>query len=200
MKLLLTLITISILAAGVSQAEAYVTLKEQLLSGVPPIDVICSPNLEIIVKKSNDMPACVSSTTAVKLIERNWGSSYLSSYSEYTQSDTYSYPHEDMKKIIDEMDAEIISYLDDIKNNPDELEERTSQFTEMFFWYRANWDHYEEYGEVQNTELESRVSDQLDLIFENVEPQGIYPPLPPNISPDFGNYMEILKTSIENEN
>jgi aldose sugar dehydrogenase len=43
--------------------------KEGILAG----NVICKSGLELLIKSSNGMPACVKSSTASILVERNWG-------------------------------------------------------------------------------------------------------------------------------
>ena len=47
--------------------------KQQIKSGVKPIDVTCKEGLELIFKSSDNSPACVKLETKEKLIERGWG-------------------------------------------------------------------------------------------------------------------------------
>ncbi len=47
---------------------------QQTSSGVAPEDVICNQNLELIIKNSVGSPACVTESTAEKLVSRGWGS------------------------------------------------------------------------------------------------------------------------------
>ncbi len=46
---------------------------KQIESGVAPEDVECSGDMELIMKKSNGSPACVTSTTAERLVQLGWG-------------------------------------------------------------------------------------------------------------------------------
>lgn len=46
---------------------------KQIHNGVLPKNILCKPGLELLIKKSSGMPACVTSQTAAKLIEHNWG-------------------------------------------------------------------------------------------------------------------------------
>lgn len=48
---------------------------KQVLSGINPQDVICSKGLELIIKSTDNSPACVKSSTAEKLIKRGWAKS-----------------------------------------------------------------------------------------------------------------------------
>ncbi len=45
----------------------------QVESGVAPEDVTCSSDMELILKNSNNSPACVKPTTAERLIQLGWG-------------------------------------------------------------------------------------------------------------------------------
>lgn len=45
---------------------------EQFRSGVLPKDIVCSQQLELVIKSSDNSPACVRYTTASFLIERGW--------------------------------------------------------------------------------------------------------------------------------
>jgi len=47
--------------------------RNQIALGVKPDSVICKDGLELIFKVSNGMPACVSSDTLTKLVQRGWG-------------------------------------------------------------------------------------------------------------------------------
>jgi len=48
--------------------------RNQIALGVSPDSVICKKGLELIFKNSNGMPACVTSETVSKLVQRGWGS------------------------------------------------------------------------------------------------------------------------------
>lgn len=48
------------------------TPRAQVEGGVSASDVICKSDLELVLKAKNGMPACVSPSTAMKLIERGW--------------------------------------------------------------------------------------------------------------------------------
>jgi len=49
--------------------------REQVKSGVDFEDVKCMPGFELIMKNSDDSPACVSPVTKIKLIDRGWAKS-----------------------------------------------------------------------------------------------------------------------------
>ena len=54
--------------------------REQFSNNVTMESIKCSEGLEIIMKKSNGMPACVKPTTYAVLIERGWGIHVLPDY------------------------------------------------------------------------------------------------------------------------
>ena len=56
----------------ISDEKILVPLK-QVKQGIDAKDVRCKSGLELLIKSSNGMPACVKSSTASKLVERNWG-------------------------------------------------------------------------------------------------------------------------------
>jgi hypothetical protein len=41
-------------------------------AGISSDDIVCRNNLELVLKASNDYPACVTSDTKIKLVERGW--------------------------------------------------------------------------------------------------------------------------------
>jgi len=45
---------------------------KQVQSGVSAQDVVCREGLQLIIKTSNNSPACVSASTAAALVERGW--------------------------------------------------------------------------------------------------------------------------------
>ena len=45
---------------------------KQISSGVIASDVVCKEGLELIIKASTGSPACVSSSTALTLVDRGW--------------------------------------------------------------------------------------------------------------------------------
>ena len=53
---------------------------KQIASGISPENVTCTEGLELIMKKSNGIPACVKPSSVSKLIERGWGVHILSDY------------------------------------------------------------------------------------------------------------------------
>lgn len=53
--------------------ERFQSPKEQIDSGILPIDVKCKENLHLIVKMSDDSPACVKQSSIEKLVARGWG-------------------------------------------------------------------------------------------------------------------------------
>jgi hypothetical protein len=52
--------------------KQYLTPLQQGFAGIASHNIICAEGLELIFKSSNGSPACVSSATAAKLIERGW--------------------------------------------------------------------------------------------------------------------------------
>ena len=82
---------------------------KQIAGGISPENVTCTEGLELIMKKSNGIPACVKPSSVSKLIERGWGVHILSDYvkdennnSEMLSGGTFSILTED------------INYSDDI--------------------------------------------------------------------------------------
>lgn len=53
---------------------------KQVASGISPENVTCTEGLELIMKKSNGIPACVKPSSVSKLIERGWGVHILPDY------------------------------------------------------------------------------------------------------------------------
>ena len=41
-------------------------------AGISSNDIVCKDNLELVLKASNNSPACVTSNTKTKLVERGW--------------------------------------------------------------------------------------------------------------------------------
>jgi hypothetical protein len=52
--------------------KQYLTPLQQGFAGIASHNIICAEGLELIFKSNNGAPACVSSATAAKLIERGW--------------------------------------------------------------------------------------------------------------------------------
>ena len=50
---------------------------KQIANGVSPIDIQCKEDMQLMLKISNDSPACVTLTTAENLIERGWKMSLI---------------------------------------------------------------------------------------------------------------------------
>ncbi len=48
-------------------------LKQVMQEGIEPADVKCKTGFQLLLKSSNNMPACVTSLALEKLVERNWG-------------------------------------------------------------------------------------------------------------------------------
>jgi carboxymethylenebutenolidase len=53
---------------------------KQIASGTAPENVTCTEGLQIIIKKSSGMPACVKPDSVAALIERGWGIHVLPDY------------------------------------------------------------------------------------------------------------------------
>lgn len=71
-----------ILAIGITPALLYENANaigyfppplKQISDGIKPENVICTEGLQIILKSSNNFPACVKPDSVDKLIERGWG-------------------------------------------------------------------------------------------------------------------------------
>jgi len=45
---------------------------QQIRDGVEPSHVTCNEGMELLVKQSNGIPACVKPTSVAKLVERGW--------------------------------------------------------------------------------------------------------------------------------
>jgi carboxymethylenebutenolidase len=56
--------------------------RSQFMSDVPANMIQCPDGLEIIMKKSNGVPACVKPSTIPILIERGWGIHVLPDYNK----------------------------------------------------------------------------------------------------------------------
>ena len=69
---ILRIITSSVPDDKLSDESILVPFK-QVKEGILADDVICKSGLELLIKLSNGMPACVKPSTASKLVERNWG-------------------------------------------------------------------------------------------------------------------------------
>ena len=54
------------------------SLKIQIANGINPQDVKCRGDFVLMLKNSNNSPACVKLTTVDKLINRNWGNALVS--------------------------------------------------------------------------------------------------------------------------
>ena len=66
--------------SGVINSDSIFTAKvlpplKQLKHGTPLDEITCNDRLELIIKASNDSPACVKQGTTQKLIERGWAKS-----------------------------------------------------------------------------------------------------------------------------
>ncbi|CDI06239.1 dienelactone hydrolase family protein [Candidatus Nitrosotenuis uzonensis] len=59
---------------------AYKSPHSQFADKVPLTTIKCSEDLELIMKKTNGMPACVKHSTATILLERGWGIHVLPDY------------------------------------------------------------------------------------------------------------------------
>lgn len=63
---------------------------KQIIAGIKPTSVVCSENLELVLKQSNGQPACVKPTSIEKLIQRGWAIHVLPDYSnENTNSEIF---------------------------------------------------------------------------------------------------------------
>jgi len=114
------------------------------------------------------------------------------------QTDNYQYPDDEMEKLLDDFDMEIKSWQDELEGNIDTLQERLETHLDMHDWFRANWDHCENYCPDHGAKFYDRFLGQLDLIYVGgLYPENgrEYPPLPANQAPDFDAYKEILKVN-----
>jgi carboxymethylenebutenolidase len=89
--LLASIITFAFIPANAAQTEpshvhdhmelvAYHSPRAQFLAETPLSMIECPDGLELIMKKTNGMPACVKPETVSKLIERGWGIHVLPDY------------------------------------------------------------------------------------------------------------------------
>ena len=61
---------------GITREEIEIPVippKKQVDIGVLPNEVVCKESLELIFKSSDGSPACVTFSSATKLVERGWG-------------------------------------------------------------------------------------------------------------------------------
>ena len=75
---LITIISLNILSASVS-AENILPPKHQTVMGVSPNDVICKEGFELLLKKGDNMPACVKPESSERLLERGWAKNIVKS-------------------------------------------------------------------------------------------------------------------------
>lgn len=63
---------------------------KQVNAGIKPTNVVCSENLQLVLKQSNGQPACVKLTSVEKLIQRGWAIHVLPDYNnENTNSEIF---------------------------------------------------------------------------------------------------------------
>ena len=67
---------------------------KQIKTGVPINEIQCKDNLELILKTSNNSPACVTSETKIKLIERGWGEPAPIPEPSYTLTEVHCFPNQ----------------------------------------------------------------------------------------------------------
>lgn len=60
---------------------------KQIKAGISPEKIVCREGLELILRSSDDLPACVTPETKQKLIERGWAQSKQSDYQNMTMQD-----------------------------------------------------------------------------------------------------------------
>ncbi|MFQ5573063.1 MAG: alpha/beta fold hydrolase, partial [Nitrosopumilaceae archaeon] len=82
---------------------------KQINEGVSPDHVTCTEGLELVLKKSNGMPACVKPSSVVKLIERGWAIHVLPEYD--AQNNNSEIFEEGMYKI----KTEFVTYFENSK-------------------------------------------------------------------------------------
>ena len=75
---LITIITLNIVSVSVS-AENILSPKHQTAMGVSPNDVICKEGLELLIKKGDNMPACIKPESSERLLERGWAKTIVKS-------------------------------------------------------------------------------------------------------------------------
>jgi len=64
---------IPISATKILSGDSSISPLKQIHQGVLPENVLCKNDFELLIKLTNQMPACVTPSTAIKLIEYNWG-------------------------------------------------------------------------------------------------------------------------------
>ena len=88
------------LIASLSYSQADTQLPSPLAqsrNNIPVDKVVCAPDLQIIMKKTDGSPACVKAASVAKLIERGWGLHVLPAYvkDEPKNSDIFEWgPHQ----------------------------------------------------------------------------------------------------------
>ena len=75
---LITIIALNIVSVSVS-AENILPPKHQTAMGVSPNDVICKEGLELLIKKGDNMPACIKPESSERLLERGWAKTIVKS-------------------------------------------------------------------------------------------------------------------------
>lgn len=80
---------------------------KQIVQGIEPANVICSEDLELVLKKSNGNPTCLKPSSVAKLIERGWAIHILSDYeNENNNSEIFTVGKYSVE-------SEIVNYFDD---------------------------------------------------------------------------------------
>lgn len=77
----LSIVSIQTVSAQ-SQIAYFPPPLQQIAMGVEPANITCTEGLELILKQSNGLPACVKPTSYETLIQRGWGIHYLPDYNQ----------------------------------------------------------------------------------------------------------------------
>lgn len=89
------MVSLTVLMIGaipqVNSDSAWLPPKIQSQNGVPFDKIICPDDLQLVMKKSDQSPACVKNTTVSLLLERGWGLQILSENVEISKSNSESF-------------------------------------------------------------------------------------------------------------
>jgi carboxymethylenebutenolidase len=79
---------------------------KQIQNGMNPSDVTCTEGLQLVMKSSNGLPACVKSLSVEKLIERGWAMHVLPDYEKNDNNNSVIFETGDF-----EVDTTNVSYF-----------------------------------------------------------------------------------------
>ena len=80
----------SVLAAYALSNDQIISPKLQWLMGVPVDEISCKSDFQLVIKNSDNSPACVTKETAQKLLESGWAKEIVNQPSSGLYSDTWN--------------------------------------------------------------------------------------------------------------